>query len=246
LLSGGKELVEHIPSSQAENRKEMQVRILQLLNLRIDSFLGGFSSSKIILIDSNHPFSFSLVSTLCVRAVESFGENVVYVDGGNSIDPYTISYLSKKGKLKPSEVLSKIKVIRAFTAYQLDTIISKRLEEAICEYNPSLLVVSCITDLLFDRNIGRKEAKSMLERFLAKIEKLTHEYNLIGILTNRLKLSSTSGCAIGDILYKGVDEVLKITKRKRGIQLQMVMAKLIMQYSPVSIFQTTLDDFIRR
>jgi len=51
---------------------EPEVRILYTGVPRIDSFSGGFQSSKITLVDSDHPFSFDMVSMLCVGAINLF------------------------------------------------------------------------------------------------------------------------------------------------------------------------------
>jgi len=165
------------------------------------------------------------------------------VDGGNSIDLYTIASLSKRAGLKPEDVLSKIKVARAFTAYQLDSIISDRLEEVICKCEPSLLVISCITDLLMDRNVREIEARTILKRSLSIVEDITCEHNLITILTRKKRLPASRALVLNDILYDGVDEIIKINGKKKGIELHLVNRDLVMQYLPVSIHQTTLDEF---
>ncbi len=220
-----------------------KVRILYTGVPRIDSFLGGFQSSKITLIDSEHPFSFDMVSMLCVGAIKDFFGNVVFVDGGNSIDLYTIASLSKRAGLKPDDILSKIKVARAFTAYQLDSIIRDRLEEVICKYEPSLLVISCVTDLLMDRNVREIEARTILRRCLSIVRDITREHNLITILTKRKSLSTHRALILNDILYDGVDEIIKIDGKRKGIELHMVNRDSVMQYLPVPINQTTLDEF---
>jgi hypothetical protein len=228
-----------IPLQQTET--EPGIRILYTSLPRIDSFLGGFQSSRMTLIDGEHPFSFDMVSMLCVSAIKDFFGDVIFVDGGNSIDLYTIASLSKRTGL--DDVLSKIKVARAFTAYQLDTIISARLEEVICKCEPSLLVISCLTDLLMDRNIREIEARTILSRSMSIVEDITCEYNLITILTNRIKLSTRRALALKDILYHGVNEIIKINSKRKGIELHLINRDLVMEYLPVSINQTTLDGF---
>ena len=241
MPSSKQQMLVEIPFQQTV--MEPEVRILYTGVPRIDSFLGGFQSSKITLVDSDHPFSFDMVSTLCVGAIKDFFGNVVFVDGGNSIDLYTIASLSKRAGLKPEDVLSKIKVARAFTAYQLDSIISARLEEVICEYEPSLLVISCITDLLMDRNVREIEARTILKRSLSIVEDITCEHNLITILTRKKRLPTSRALVLNDILYDGVDEIIKINGKKKGIEIHLVNRDLVMHYLPVSIHQTTLDEF---
>jgi len=241
MPSSKQQMLVEIPFQQTV--MEPKGRILYTGVPRIDSFLGGFQSSRMTLIDGEHPFSFDMVSMLCVSAINSLFSNVVFVDGGNSIDLCTIASLSKRTGLKHDEVLSKIKVARAFTAYQLDTIISARLEEVICKCEPSLLVISCLTDMLMDRNIREIEARTILCRGMSIVEDITCDYNLITILTNRIKLSTHRALALKDILYHGVDEIIKINSKRKGIELHLINRDLVMQYLPVSINQTTLDGF---
>lgn len=222
---------------------EQRTKILYTGEPRIDSFLGGFQSSRITLIDSRHPFSFDMVSMLCVSAIKDFWGNVVFVDGGNSIDLYTIASLSKRAGLKPDDVLSKIMVARAFTAYQLDSIISDRLCDVIHRYEPTLMVISCITDLLMDRDVREKEAITILRRSLSIIEDITREHNLITMVTKRARLSTSRASALNDIFYDVVCEIIKINGKRKGIEIHMINHDLVMQYLPVSIHQTTLDEF---
>jgi hypothetical protein len=58
---------------------------------------------------------FDLVYILCARAVLDSGCNVVYVDGGNEMDPYALSSLCKRFRVDRQEVLSRISIARAFT-----------------------------------------------------------------------------------------------------------------------------------
>jgi hypothetical protein len=222
---------------------KQQVRVLHTGIPRIDSFLGGFQSSRMTLIDSEHPFSFDIVSKLCVGAIKDFFENVVFVDGGNSIDLYTIASLSKRAGLKVDDALSRIIVARAFTAYQLDSIISDRLEVVISKCKPSLLIISSITDLLLDRNIRETEARAILKRSLSILEDITREQNLITILTKRVRLSTSRSLSLNDILYDDVEEIIKINGKRKGIEIHFINRDIVMQYSPVSIHQTTLDEF---
>jgi hypothetical protein len=227
-----------------QQRRMDQAGVLNTGIPRIDAFLGGFKPSTITLVDTNHPFAFEMLSMLCVNAVKLFDENVVYVDGGISIDPYAIASFSKRSGLRADTVLSKIKVARAFTAYQLDSIISDRLEAALSQYEPSLLIVSCITDLLMDRNVREKEAITILRRSLALIEKSTIEHHLITIVTKRIRHASSRASVFNDLFSKGAREILEITRKKKSIELRVVNRDLLLDYSPLSIYQTTLDEFI--
>ncbi|MDY6930494.1 MAG: hypothetical protein SVJ22_01065 [Halobacteriota archaeon] len=172
---------------------------------RFDHFTGGFRSSKITLIDGwDSSFIGELTSLLCVRAVEVFDSNVIYIDGGNSTDPYMMADLCRGRGINERDVLSKILVSRSFTAYQLSTIINERLQYAIREYDPTLLIVSNITNLILDDALRKVEAESILKRSLEKIKDLTSESDLITVVTNNSRRSSRRS-PLQEILYNNVD-----------------------------------------
>ena len=73
---------------------------------RLDHFTGGFRSSKITLIDGwDSYFIDELISMLCVRAVEVLDGNVIYIDGGNSTDPYMMADLCRRRSINEHDVL---------------------------------------------------------------------------------------------------------------------------------------------
>ena len=223
-----------IPSYRTE-------RVLHIPPPRLDTFIGGLRSSTVTLIEGSHPFLSDLIASLCVQAVIAFDENVVFVDGGNSIAPYVIADFSKRAGLEMGYVLSKINVCRAFTAYQMSTVLGDRLRKAVEDCDPSLLIVSGIANFFLDGGMGKCERVYMLERGLLDIGDLTRKYGLITVLTDPL-----GACRHGmlqSIIYGSADEVLGITARRKGIRLHMLSDGMVMDYCPVPSHQTTLDEF---
>ena len=133
-------------------------RVLLLAQPRLDELIGGFSSSEVALIDSGSGFVFDLTSVLCVQATTTFCEELIFVDGGNSIDPYGIANLCKRMGYNRQEVLSQINCARAFTAYQLVTLINDNLEDMVRNSRASTLIVSCFVDLFFDKDMAWQES----------------------------------------------------------------------------------------
>ena len=208
----------------------------------IDSFIGGFLSSKLTLIDGEgSSFIHELALMLCVRSIDDFSGRVVYVDGGNSINPYRIAELSRRSSLDAYDVLSNIFVSRAFTAYQMSTIVTDRLHGAIQKYNPALLIVSCMSDLFSDSAMRTYEAKSMLFRCLSTIRDLTVKNNLITVITNN-NGRSRRYLPLQRVIYDGVDEVLCVKSSKKGLQMKQEDGDFI-DFGIIPNYQTTLDEF---
>ena len=176
------EALTHAIPTALEPLREHKVLYTSLYPL--DEFIGGFEASQVALLDSSSRFVFDLVSLLCIQGVETFDEEIIFVDGGNSIDPYGIANICKRKGNDKKHVLSQINVARAFTAYQLVTLINDRLEEMIRKSKASTLIVSCFVDLFFDKDMPWQESFQLIKRSMAKIKRLTREYNLITIITN--------------------------------------------------------------
>ena len=210
---------------------------------RLDPFLGEFKAGSVCLLEGNHPFIAELLSLLSNNAVTQLGKPVVYVDGGNSIDPYLIATLAKRSGVKPAAVLSRILVARAFTAYQLDTIITDRLDAVLDQAEPGLLVVACITDLLLDRAVVEKEALAILQRCVTHIETSTLDRQLITVVTKRLRAPASRALAFDELLAKAAEERISVERRKKGVRIHQHTRGTLMDYVPLSIYQTTLDEF---
>src|SRR5512138_3925828 len=89
----------------------------------LDRFITGLHSSQIILIDSADRTVFDLTHIFCVNAVNTLHEEVVWIDGGNSINPYEIGRICRRFGIDRNEILGNINIARAFTAYQLVSLV---------------------------------------------------------------------------------------------------------------------------
>jgi hypothetical protein len=98
------------------------------LNIKnIDSLFPGFMVGYFAVLHGSSAVQ-SLLSSLCVRAqlpyqLGGLETNVLFVDGGNSFRLYDVSAFAQTCELDPKEVLERIFVSRAFTAYQLTSLV---------------------------------------------------------------------------------------------------------------------------
>ena len=97
----------------------------------LDSFIGGLRPNHLTLIDSADRLMFDLTHMLCVNGVGVLNSDVVWIDGGNSVDPYEIGRVCRRFGRDRDEVLDSVRVARAFTAYQLVSLIDERLEDEL-------------------------------------------------------------------------------------------------------------------
>src|SRR3990170_6721402 len=55
------------------------------------------------------------------------GIDVIVLDGANRFDPYMVSSFAKKVSVLPEDLLKKIRIARAFTCYQMATLVEEKL-----------------------------------------------------------------------------------------------------------------------
>ena len=182
----------------------------------LDSLLGGFKSGKLTYIDGCSSLIQKIPNQLCVNTYRSFQNDVVYIDGGMSADPYKIAQYAKKMELDQRNLLDHIHISRAFTVYQLTTQIQEMLEQAIKRYNPKTLIISRFPILYLDSDVEPKEAKTLLRSNLQKIKELTKKYDLITIFTNLDREMPERNIDINKILHSNVDETVLIKQEEHA------------------------------
>jgi hypothetical protein len=218
-------------------------RMLFLSSSRLDELIGGFTASEMVLLDSSSRYVFDLTSMLCVLGVAAFNEEVIFVDGGNSIDPYGIANICKIKGLDKGHVLSQINCARAFTAYQLVAIINDRLENMIKESRASTLIVSRFVDLFFDKDMPWQESFQLIKLCLKTLKRLTMKYNLITIITNYglAKLHFRRG--LRNVMYNTPNKLVRIEEKRKGLLVSMPAKEESIYYYPVPTYQTLLEYF---
>jgi hypothetical protein len=122
--------------SQNQIVKPAPPKLLLPLNMKgVNQLFLGFEQGNFAVLHGLHSVN-SLISLLCVQAqlptqLGGLNSNVVYIDGGNTFRLYQISKIAQNNKLNPKRVLDNIYISRAFTAYQVTSLIMQHLKEAV-------------------------------------------------------------------------------------------------------------------
>lgn len=209
----------------------------------IDDLVRGFRSSKVALFEGNSSYASSILHILCVKAVSEFDEEVVWIDGGNSVDPYALSALCKRMRLDKRDVLSRVNISRAFTAYQLVTLIDERLEEVVRESSPAMVVVSSLTDMFLDKDMKWMEAYQLLRRCAEGIGQVTRAYETISFVTDRTPGHVPHNERMANLLRAEADLVVSMKERRDGIMVGLPREDRSVVFRPVPWNQMTLSDF---
>jgi len=109
------------------------------------------------------------------------GIDVIVLDGANRFNPYRVSSFARKALVSPENLLKRIRIARAFTCYQMATLIEERLfsllrrERGFPQLSkPWVILLGPITTLL-DEDVPEREIRPLLERSLRKVEGMVGE-----------------------------------------------------------------------
>ena len=208
----------------------------------LDRLLGPFEAGRVTLVDSGSDFVFRLTTLLTVRAVME-GADVVFVDGGNSVDPHGMVALGKRVGLTRAEILPRVHVARAFTCHQMATLILESLDRKLEETGAGLVVLSCLPELYLDEDVELREAHQLFMRSMRAVRRTVDSRDVIGLVTNAGLAKLHRRRSIRRQLYEGVDRVVRMAHGRGGVLITRSDADVSEWYRPVPPDQATLDDF---
>jgi hypothetical protein len=153
----------------------------------INQLFPGFAVGDFAVLYGS-PSVLSLASLLCVRAqlpnqLGGLGSDVIFVDGGNTFRLYQVARLAQLHQLNPKEVLERIYISRAFTAYQMTSLIMEKLKETVKRHDAKLVVISDIAGFFLDRDIPDEEARRVFSQVTVYLSTFAKENQLILIAT---------------------------------------------------------------
>ncbi|QLH75331.1 MAG: hypothetical protein HPY73_07725 [Methanomassiliicoccales archaeon] len=209
----------------------------------VDALLGGLEPGTITFIDSSDRMVFDLVNLYCFNAVTEMHEQVIWIDGGNSVNPYELSAICKRYRVDPEEVLHNITVSRAFTAYQMSTLIEDMLDPEVRRIGTGLVVISCFPDLFQDADMNWAESLQLMRRAMGKLRQLTDENELVTVVTNYGLSKMLTKKGLRPLLYDSADRVVRVEGRGTWVKLVLPKEGVGTLYRPVPRNQTTLDEY---
>lgn len=155
----------------------------------VDRLFTGFTLGDFALLHGSSAIQ-SLLPSLCVKAqlpyqLGGLETNVLFVDGANSFRLYDVSDIAQTWELDPKQVLERIFVSRAFTAYQLVSIILDKLKTAITNFESKVVIVSNLAQLFLDKEIPKNEAETIFNQITKYLSNFAEENQVILIATHR-------------------------------------------------------------
>ncbi len=188
----------------------------------LDKLLGGFKTGEMTYIDGDSSLISNIPNQLCVNTYRTFERDVIYIDGGMSADPYKIAKYSRRMEADQRKTLEHVHISRAFTVYQLSTLIQDMLESTIKRYKPQTIILGRFPIFYLDSDVPEKEAQTLLRSSLHKLRELTTKYNLITIFTSLDKKMMTNNRNVRNIIYENVDEIVLMNKSELSTRVELV------------------------
>lgn len=210
---------------------------------KLDSLLGGFKAGEITFVDGDSDLISIIPNQICVNTYRTFGSDTLYLDSGMCADPYRIAKYARSMEIDQKETLEHIHICRAFTVYQLSTLIFDMIEPAIKRYDPRTLIIGKMPVLYLDSDVKKKEAKTLMKSNLEKIRELTENYELVTIFTNLDKRMVSNRRNIRKTLYSNVDEIVKMHQNEHSIYIKLVKKQKETTILTIADGQLLLKDF---
>ena len=188
----------------------------------LDDLLGGFKAGETTLVDGNSNLIEDLPNQLCVNTYRTFHSETIYIDGGMCANPYQIARYARMLELDQQDVLENVAMSRAFTVYQLSTLVHEMLEPMIQKRSPRTLIIGMLPALYLDPEVPVREAQTLLSLDLQKIQDLTARYQLITVFTNLDVMPLSPSRGLGKKLYECVTEIVRMKQFEHGTSLELV------------------------
>jgi hypothetical protein len=197
------------------------VRRLSLGVPAVDDVFPGFEVGDFAVIYGDRVSFKAFV--LCIRCIlpsekGGLGSSVVFVDGGNSFNPYLVGDLARICDVDPRVTLERIYVSRAFTAYQLSSLILEKLEPFLNVKGSRLLVVSDVASLFLDRDIPKTEAKDLFIKVCASLSEIAERKQAIVLVTYYPERRSKRGLFFEAALFGRSNVVVKFERRSGALR----------------------------
>jgi len=201
----------------AQILKKSQSKLRLSLDIKtVDNLFPGFIAGEFAVIHGSSTVQ-SLLPTLCVKAqlpyqLEGLETNVLFIDGANSFRLYEISEIAQRWELDPKHVLENIFVSRAFTVYQLVSLILEQLQNAIKKYDSKVVILSNLAHLFLNKDIPKNEAEELFKQVANYLSSFAGKNQVILIATHKPCLWSKRTKFFKQTLCESANVVASIKK----------------------------------
>jgi hypothetical protein len=109
-------------------------------------------------------------------------------------------------------------ISRAFTAYQLSSLILERLKDAYGRFGSRLVVVSDIISLYLDRDVPWSEAMDVFYKLTSYLTKFARENGVIVVATHFPRYRSGRSMYFESVLFGRADVLIRVRDSRRVLR----------------------------
>lgn len=202
-----------------ENGQKTQTKFSLLRDFLQDTREGPIAP-RVVSLYGSHSTLF-LTQKLCVELYSpDAATNVVVVDGGNVFDLYLLTCLAQSEKINPNKLLKRIQISRAFTCYQLASLVLEKLPAALDEFHAKSVVILNIADLFLDPDVPLTEARLIFQEISRRLQLLSKRQHVLVIASNPVKPKSayfSTQLSLQRLLSSYSDDLVRVSETDSSI-----------------------------
>lgn len=202
-----------------------------------DRLTGGFRAGEIALLQGDPSSLVHVAWRLCVRAVADFGWPVALVDGGNLSNVRGLLPVCRQLGVHRDLVLPRIELARAFTAYQMTTLMVRDLPRIV--KGPCLILILAPDFMYSDPDLDPPEARFLLEHSLQKLGQLTRASGAVTVMVSAAH--PARGSPFARLVAKAASSQVAVEVQGSGLVLDTGAHRV--RWKPVPPGQRILDAY---
>jgi len=202
----------------------------------LDRFLGGLRLGHIVFFYGSWQ-CLAISELLCIKVQLNshnggLDSEAIFVDGGNTFDPYLIVQYAEQFSLDRDKALDRIFVSRAFTCHQLTSFITQMLPRAVHARGVKLVIASDMIELYCDPDVRYTQSLRLFKTALNSLSNIARLEKSLALATSLNEKTSDSDPFLRAVKQK-VDIVVRFEERRQS-------TKLILEKHPTRPEETFL------
>ncbi len=179
----------------------------------IEGFLAEIGGKYLNLVQDDpgigvsHAYCPYLLSRSCT-------ESVVFIDGGNSFNPYLMTRYCRMFSVGERSVMDKVQLSRAFTCHQMSALLGEHLESAVIRFGAGAVVVSDPACLYVER-AAEEDVMDEFQQAYRHLREITYSRRLTTLIvcSNRMP-HFLDGGSVEDLRQRRADRCTEMILSK--------------------------------
>ncbi|MGC4098247.1 MAG: hypothetical protein QM706_14125 [Nitrospira sp.] len=177
------------------------------------------NSSDRLTVLYGHPAVSTMALTALVDHANS-GHPSVYLDGAHTFDAFGMEHAARSRRQQLRKALAMIHVARAFSAPQLERLMSRCLADALERYQASTVVISGLLETLTVDGLTANQINRLADRMIESVHHLMQQgFSLVGLCPS-VPLPSAPAHRLFAMLRSMSDRCIHVHERQKEIVIE--------------------------